>query len=121
MKRLWTAPALILLLAAALPAAAAGNPDVDALDRAVAGKPVLERKVDLKIHVVGYDLKRHPRAKRQLEAVATAGGGGFSTAGIKDIKKVMRGVVSGSKPRPVKRGRRLEYGESIIRHGRLER
>ena len=46
--------------------------------------------------MVGYEVSKNPRVAAQLKSVAEAGGGGFSTAGIKDIKKVMTGVVSGS-------------------------
>lgn len=115
--------AVAVFLIPALPAAGA-DADVMALDKFVAGKKPLERNVEMNVHVVGYDLQRNPKARAQLQAVAQAGGGQFSTAGIKNITAVMSGVVSGGKkPQPVKRGSglRLEYGESVVRHGRLER
>jgi len=116
-------PALLaaaLLLALCPPAAQAAD---YALDKLVAGKPVLKRQVPIRIDVVGYDVKRNPGARSQLQAVAQAGGGSFSSAGVKDISKIMTGVVTGGKkPTPPPRGRRLIYGETIIRHGgRLQR
>ncbi len=94
-----------------------------ALDKLVAGKPALQRQMPIRIDVVGYDVKRNAGAKSQLQAVARAGGGQFSSAGVKDIGKIMTGVVTGGKkPTPPPKGSRLTYGETIIRHGgRLQR
>lgn len=94
-----------------------------ALDKMVAGKPALQRQAPIRIDVVGYDVGRNSGAKSQLQAVAQAGGGAFSSAGVKDISKIMTGVVTGGKkPAPPPKGRRLIYGETIIRHGgRLQR
>ncbi|KIX14402.1 hypothetical protein [Dethiosulfatarculus sandiegensis] len=98
------------------------DPSVAALDQMVKGKPPVERQVDIRLDVVGYEVDRNPRAKAQLQAVAKAGGGIFSGAGIKDIKKVMSGVVAGGpKPKAPPSGSRLMYGDSVVRHGRLER
>lgn len=123
MKRSVMLPGTLLagvLLLAAVPPARAGD---YALDKLVAGKPVLQRQLPISIDVVGYDVKRNPGARSQLQAVARAGGGAFSSAGVKDIGKIMTGVVTGGKkPTPPPKGRRLIYGETIIRHGgRLQR
>ncbi len=117
--------AMAALLAGALlivfcPPARAGD---YALDKLVKGKPALQRRIPIRIDVVGYDVKGNSRARSQLQAVAQAGGGAFSSAGVKDIGKIMTGVVTGGKkPTPPPRGSRLTYGETIIRHGgRLQR
>jgi hypothetical protein len=113
--------AVVLICAPALTGWAM-DPSVAALDQMVKGKPPVERQVEIRLDVVGYEVDRNPRAKAQLQAVAKAGGGVFSGAGIKDIKKVMSGVVAGGpKPKAPPTGSRLIYGDSVIRHGRLER
>jgi hypothetical protein len=105
---------------AAAPALAA-DPGVEALDKLVAGKPALERSLPIRVDVVGYDVDKIPQVKSQLQAVARAGGGAFSTAGVQDIGQVMTSVVTGGpQPRRPKPGTRLEFGDTIIRHGRLE-
>jgi|Deesub1362A_J573_1020465.scaffolds.fasta_scaffold12801_2 hypothetical protein len=116
----WGAILAAGLALAAAPSLAA-DPAVEALDKLVAGKPALERSLPIRVDVVGYDVDKIPRVKSQLQAVARAGGGAFSTAGVQDIGRVMTSVVTGGpQPRRPKPGTRLEFGETIIRHGRLE-
>lgn len=119
----------LLLLALTLvsaPAARAAEPDAaEALDAMVAGKPALERGIPVQIDVVGYDLQANPKAAQQLKAVSAAGGGAYSTAGVKDIGRVMQGLVKGKPPAaapaaapapaPAPAGR-VQYGDRLIRH-----
>ena len=107
---------VLLLLGLAWPAQAA---DYE-LDKQVEGKPALERQLPVRIDVVGYDVEKIPKAKAQLQAVANAGGGSFSGAGIKEIGQVMSGVVSGAPaaPPPAVSGGRLEWGPGVIYHGK---
>ncbi|MCB2184928.1 MAG: hypothetical protein KQJ78_08020 [Deltaproteobacteria bacterium] len=130
-RGLWLGALGFAALVWAAPAGAqqAGNPaDSQALDQAVAGKPAVERPLDLRLDVVAYDVSRDVRLTNQLQKMAEAGGGGFSTAGINDIQKVMSSVVSGQASptaappsSPSLPGKsRLEIGDEAISHGRLD-
>lgn len=117
-----TGKLLFWLCAVAAMAGPAPAADYD-LDRQVEGKPALEREVPVRIDVVGYDVEKIPQAKAQLQAVANAGGGAYSGAGIREVGQVMSGVVSGTPAAPPAApqaggGSRLQWGAGVIYHGK---